>query len=271
MRESRNDAWRRALETLDGRGHYLDDFLAEMKRHAHLALIERWGGELPCGTFLKTDLFEEAAGPDALLPALQGAASVVVGMDGAYPVVARARHGMGGARSLVGDARALPFRTGSFDLILSPSTLDHFEDPADLDTSLRELRRILKPAGRLIITLDNRHNVLDWLLRVAKWLRLVPYVLGRSYSIRELVETLEANGFDVLDRTAIIHHPRLFGVAAVRVTRALRWGWLTQLLRRSLRWAQRLGETRFRYFSGCFVAALARPTATSRGRTRQGT
>jgi transposase len=36
---------------------------------------------------------------------------------------------------------------------VSPSTLDHFPDPADLDRSLRELRRTLRPGGRLILTL----------------------------------------------------------------------------------------------------------------------
>jgi SAM-dependent methyltransferase len=46
--------------------------------------------------------------------------------------------------SLFGDARALPFPSGSFDVVLSGGLLEHFRDPA---TVLAEMARILKPGG----------------------------------------------------------------------------------------------------------------------------
>jgi O-antigen/teichoic acid export membrane protein len=60
-------AWDRVPAALDRRGHYLDRFLGRLKRREVLALVARWraGG---AGWVLKTDLFEEAMGPDALLP-----------------------------------------------------------------------------------------------------------------------------------------------------------------------------------------------------------
>lgn len=69
------------------------------------------------------------------------------------------------ARYLVGATRRLPFAADSFDLILSPSTLDHFPDSDDLGVSLKEIAWVFAPAGRLIITLDNPQNIFDPLLR----------------------------------------------------------------------------------------------------------
>ena len=166
------------------------------------------------------------------------------------------------AHYLVGDARHLPFASSSFALILSASSLDHFLDSADLGRSLLELKRVLQPGGRLIITLDNRHNVFDPLLRLAIRLGLVPYYIGRSYTVRELREELERAGLEVRDTTAIIHHPRLVAVALVRLANALGVPPITRLVRRALASAQRLQDTRWQYRMGCFVAALAvRPCA----------
>ncbi len=43
-----------------------------------------------------------------------------------------------------GDARALPFPDGSFDLVLSGGLLEHFREPGAV---LREMARILRPGG----------------------------------------------------------------------------------------------------------------------------
>ena len=46
--------------------------------------------------------------------------------------------------SLFGDARALPFPSGSFDVVLSGGVLEHFREPAVV---LAEMARVLKPGG----------------------------------------------------------------------------------------------------------------------------
>jgi SAM-dependent methyltransferase len=158
---------------------------------------------------------------------------------------------------LTADVRALPFGDGSFDLIVSPSTLDHFPDLQDLGLSLRGLVRLLEPGGRLIITLDNRQNVFDPLLRLAHRLRLVPYYLGRSYRVDELCRELELAGFVVEETTAILHNPRLVAVTAVALTKELKWPQLTTWVQRALIAAQRLEHTRWCYFTGSFIAAKA--------------
>ena len=260
-----SSGWDRSFHRLDTRGHYLDAFFAEIKRNAYLTLIERWGGVPAGGRVLKTDLFEEAMGPDAFMLKLGGSPGILVGMDVSSEGVKRAQSNdiNHTARYLMADARHLPFATGSLDLIVSPSTLDHFKDSRDLGNSLREIRRVLSPGGRLIITLDNKQNISDPLLRLANRLGMVPFFLGSSYTVNELKRELAAAGLDVVDTTALVHHPRLSAVAATALSRRVGWPSLTRFIRSVFLSMQHLQNSRLRYFSGCFVAALAIPRATS--------
>lgn len=251
--------WDQVAHDLARERHYLDPFLGQMKRRAHLELIERWGG-LPAGAWvLKTDLFEEAMGPDAFLHDLGLDGSKAIGMDLSPIIASRAasREEHGSVRAIAADVRHLPFADDALALIVSPSTLDHFADPSDLGRSLRELDRTLASDGRLVVTLDNRQNIFDPLLRLVVRLGLVPYYVGRSYRVDELVAELEAAGLTVQDTTAILHNPRLVATAAVGLARRLNWSPFTRLVQRLLVAAQELEQTRWRYRSGSFVAALA--------------
>jgi SAM-dependent methyltransferase len=249
--------WDSAALKLDPDAHYIDGFLGDLKRRAHLKLIERWGGLPPSGRVLKTDLFEEAMGADAFLSDLGNGENAAIGMDISPVIAAKAHTRFVASGVLAADVRKLPFAGGCFTLIVSPSTLDHFPQPGDLHSSLRELARVLEPGGRLIITLDNRQNIFDPLLRLASRLGLVPYYLGRSYTVRELREELERAGLVVEETTAILHNPRLTAVAAIALARKLNWPRFTRLVQRTLIRAQRLEKTRLRYYTGSFVAAKA--------------
>lgn len=50
-----------------------------------------------------------------------------------------------------GDIAAIPFADGSFDRVFCISVLEHGEDP---ERMLDEMWRVLKPGGRLLVTLD---------------------------------------------------------------------------------------------------------------------
>jgi ubiquinone/menaquinone biosynthesis C-methylase UbiE len=51
----------------------------------------------------------------------------------------------------VANASKLPFANNSFDIIISANAFHYFEDP---DVALKEMKRVLKPEGQVII--------LDW-------------------------------------------------------------------------------------------------------------
>ncbi|HEU0305158.1 MAG TPA: class I SAM-dependent methyltransferase, partial [Gaiellaceae bacterium] len=54
----------------------------------------------------------------------------------------------------VADGRALPFGDASFDHACSISVLEHIEEPGDSE-ALRELARVVRPGGRVLVTLPH--------------------------------------------------------------------------------------------------------------------
>jgi SAM-dependent methyltransferase len=235
------------------------------------ALVERW---LPVrvGRVLKTDLFDEAMSM-GLFPALAGRADEVVGVDVSGEIVDRASARHPGLQARQADVRSLPFDDGSFDAVVSNSTLDHFQDQAEIVVALRELHRVLRPRGRLILTLDNPANPLnalaknlprEWLNRV--WVRHarltarlghVPYHVGETMSARRLREVLPCVGFEILAQDAVMHAPRAVAVVLAELV-ASRGSYRAQ--RRfldALVACERMSRWRSRYVTGHFVAVSA--------------
>ena len=178
--------------------------LALYKRRETLALIAAWAPPR-VHRVLKTDLFEEGFGQDAILDALAGIYPVVVGMDISPVVVAAARARLSGITHVVGDAHALPFKAAAFDLVVSVSTLDHLP-PDLLPRALAELCRVLAAGGCVVLTLDSRHNPLHVLSNVLRR-RLGRIHAERCYTVGEVRAALSGQPVRVTDETAVYHVP----------------------------------------------------------------
>ncbi len=139
---------------------------------SHLKLGSGWLLDAGCGT-------------GALLSELQQRASHVVGLD-LEPLALRYARQRGEFALVQARLEALPFRSDTFDAITALDVLEHLPDDRP---ALRELRRVLKPDGVLIITVPayrflwSKHDI-----------ALHHY---RRYTARELRARLHEAGFEV--------------------------------------------------------------------------
>lgn len=191
--------------------------------HVYLQLLERWLDEPPVDTLLKTDLFDEAVA-EGVFPLLATKARRVVGVDLSSDIAAMAASRYCQLETVQADTRRLPFADESFDTVVSLSSLDHFGSVDGLVTSLRELNRVLRPGGEMLLTMDNLSNPVVWLrsvlpFRLLKRLGLVPYYVGRTCRLSELISHVESADFAVGDTTAIMHCPRVLAVAVTKLLR----------------------------------------------------
>jgi O-antigen/teichoic acid export membrane protein/SAM-dependent methyltransferase len=255
--------WRRP----NGRGHrlerppaeYLDAFLADQKRRANLSLVEQWADLSSVTRVLKTDLFDESRQGEGFFDAIAASGRQLIGIDLSPAIVDVSVARLAAARvsGVVADVRRVPFASDTFDLVVSNSTLDHFDVASDIDQALGELARVARPGGIVIVTLDNPRNVTYPLLRLASTAGITPFPLGETYSAPALMEALSRVGLEVTDTRAIIHNPRLVPTAALFVARRLRWMSLQRGVHRMQRAFERFEGTRWQYMTGCFVAARA--------------
>jgi SAM-dependent methyltransferase len=190
---------------------YLDPVVAAQKQAEHLRLTDQWAGA-KIGRLLKTDLFEEANGADQLLFELLPRCESAIAIDISLQTTARARSkclDRGRCHFVTTDLRTVGLASESVDLILSNSSLDHFESGAEFDSALNELIRLLRPGGRLIITLDNPLNPLYWPLKWMGQIGWAPYPLGYTPTPAGLISRLQSAGLTVIGKDTLIHNPRL--------------------------------------------------------------
>lgn len=218
-------------------------------------LIERWLGDRS-GAALKTDLYDESL-TAGLVPVLAVRFERVAGIDIDPDVAAAAQDRHPELEATVADVRSMPFEQASFDVVVSNSTLDHFDREAEVRAALREIHRVLRPDGLLVITLDNPVNPLIALRnrlpqRTAETLRGgFPYPAGWTTNSAGLRAMLDSLGFPVLELTTVSHAPRaLLALSRRPADRSSR------RLRAALR-LERLERLPTRALTGHFVAAFA--------------
>jgi SAM-dependent methyltransferase len=141
---------------------------------------------------------------------LLGRFGTAVGVEPEGPGLERCRaRGLGDDAVVAGDACALPFDDESFDLVTSFDVLEHIEDDS---LALRELARVLRPNGYLLVTVPAYRFL--WSIHDES--------LGhrRRYMASELHSKLNTAGFAVIKRSYAVSFT-LPGILGYRIAQGL--------------------------------------------------
>ena len=189
-----------------------------MNRAMTAGLDQRWRTETARAVVSPGDrVLDACCGTGDLAIAAQRAGGRVTGVDFSEPMLERARAKSGEVEWIQGDALALPFADGSFDAATVGFGVRNLED---LEAGLRELRRVLRPGGRVgILEITRPRGPLrpfyklwfDGLVPLAGKLlpggsayTYLPASVRRFPGARELAELMQTVGFEQVDY-------RLFG------------------------------------------------------------
>ena len=154
-------------------------------------------------------VLDACCGTGDLALADQRAGGAVIGLDFSEPMLERARRKSTSIEWIQGDALALPFPDSSFDVVTVGFGV---RNVSDLEGGLAELRRVLRPGGRVgVLDITTPRGVLRpfysvWFDRVVPLLGNVlpggtaytylPASVRRFPSAEELAGLIRAAGFD---------------------------------------------------------------------------
>lgn len=134
-----------------------------------------------------------------------GVWSILIGRDFACSLVgvdynelrlSRYSANVPGAEARLGSCYEIPLDDGAADIVLFNQVLEHLEQPAK---ALSEIRRVLSPTGRLIISVPNEGT---WLKQRIQYRYIEPRYLKTTdhvqfFTAKSLGSLLEACGFEV--------------------------------------------------------------------------
>lgn len=179
----RKEYTRLAPEYEDRWTRYVRRSTARTLRHLQLAPGQALA-DLGCGTGALLGTVTTVPG---------GGGIRMIGLDVTPPMLAYARRRLPLSVPLVAaDAGALPLGRATLDTVVSVSSFHYWPDPSG---ALGEIRRVLRPGGRLVVT-DWCDDFLGCKL-LDRWLRFTRRAYHRIYGSRECAGLLEQAGFRV--------------------------------------------------------------------------
>ncbi|MBM3251734.1 MAG: class I SAM-dependent methyltransferase [Candidatus Omnitrophica bacterium] len=189
--------------------YYLCRSLALHKEKEYIKLIEQ-ATNIRDKKCLITDLYENCFGFTKITEYLSKKSGGVIGIDISKTVLFKAKNNIRGNNIFycASDIRNLSFHDNTFDIVISPSTLDHFPE---IDIAISEIYRVLKKDGVLLLTLNNKHNLFFvfniWFLSMAGYL---PFHTESCYFRKEGRRLLKKHNFAIREETTLMHVPFLF-------------------------------------------------------------
>lgn len=144
------------------------------------------------------DILEVGVGQGVVLKNIQrrGGKGVgsLTGIDLSDRLIEMAKKLVPEAKILKADAEQLPFQNNSFDFVV---VVDTFQYLLDFDKVLQEINRVLRPGGKLIVTVPNK----KWILfnRYIKARKNLQPIEDHFFDFEEMKQLLKRNGFAIVD------------------------------------------------------------------------
>ena len=140
---------------------FADAYAAENEASLFNAYYERPATLALAGDVAGRRVLDAGCGSGPLFAALRDRGAIVTGFDQSAKMLEIARRRLGdGADLRVADlGRPLPFPDGAFDDVIASLVLHYLQD---WTAPLAELRRVLRPGGRLIVSVNHPFRENQW-------------------------------------------------------------------------------------------------------------
>jgi ubiquinone/menaquinone biosynthesis C-methylase UbiE len=183
-----------------------DDYEASTQASPIMALLRerytlgRWVRDCPGKRVL-----DIGCGHGETALAVAPVARTVVSMDLSFPFVVATRRNLRERKTIdlpgvQGDGMILPFRSGSFDVVISHGGIHHIPDQA---AAIREIGRILKPGGIFLAFEPNRNRIFTFLDFYAQ------LFFNNPNTLKPLQERLQGDSYRERMRHEAELHPAL--------------------------------------------------------------
>ena len=179
--------------------HRYDRFM-DRRVKSYGTLLEKLIQEISAGSIV----LEVAAGTGVVSLRLAEKAGHVYALDLSQAMVTEAKKKAGGKNLeniefLVDDAYELPFESGKFDAVICSNALHNMKDTA---TPLMEMRRVLKPGGRVFTPTFCHGQGLK--SRIISWIMgLTGFPAYHRFTIEEFTTLIERSGFEIIRKEII--------------------------------------------------------------------
>lgn len=147
------------------------------------------------GLFVGKDVLDVGCWTGGFLSLIEESAHSASAIDVEGAALEVARRNLPGVAFLESSVLEMPFREESFDIVTIWAVLEHLPVGSEL-VALAEIRRVLRPGGRIALNVPNANPV-------ARALDPIFLLKGhRHYSLVQVEEMLEASGF-TLERSSV--------------------------------------------------------------------